>query len=110
MIELRKRHFFLASAFALFQDIQDGTGVGPVHSVPMNVVVPSEQQIVTARDLGVAQQNVQVQLHKRMGENQVEVVDVVFNSISYLGHMTDEEFYGQGVQKAGGTEAAANAG
>ena len=94
-----KRHYYHASALMVFQTKVDGEEQEPLNTITMNTVQPTTEQRVTAADLGKTQQNLQMQLHSRMEGVEVIVLDVVFNGFSYLGEMTQEEFYGPGVTK-----------
>ena len=94
-----KRHYHLASALMVFQTKVNGELQEQINTLSMNTVLPTSENRITAEDLGKTQQNLQMQLHNRMEGIEVIVLDVVFNSLSYLGEMTQEEFYGPGVTK-----------
>ena len=94
-----KRHYYLASALMVFQTKVNGELQEHINTLSMNTVLPTSENHITADDLGKTQQNLQMQLHKRMEDVEVIVLDVVFNGFSYLGEMTQEEFYGPGVTK-----------
>ena len=94
-----KRHYYLASALMVFQTKVNGELQEHINTLSMNTVLPTSENRITADDLGKTQQNLQMQLHKRMEDVEVIVLDVVFNGFSYLGEMTQEEFYGPGVTK-----------
>ena len=95
----KKRHYHLASALMVFQTKVNGELQEQINTVSMNTVLPTSENRITAEDLGKTQQNLQMQLHNRMEGVEVIVLDVVFNGFSYLGEMTQEEFYGPGVTK-----------
>ena len=94
-----KRHYHLASALMVFQTKVNGELQEQINTLSMNTVLPTSENRITAEDLGKTQQNLQMQLHNRMEGVEVIVLDVVFNGFSYLGEMTQEEFYGPGVTK-----------
>ena len=97
-----KRHYHLVSAMAVFR-VQEPGQQEPsdnISTISMNTVLPLENKFVSAADLGNAQRNIQMQLHKQMEGVMVHVLDVVINALSYLGEMTKEEFYGAGVTAA----------
>lgn len=70
-----------------------------VSDAVINVVFSTKDQIITAKDLGKAQQAAQHQLVARAGSVEIDIVDVVFTSIPYLGYMTPTEFLGEDLQK-----------
>ena len=78
-----------------------------VSTMPISCIVVSERTEFGIAQLAKAQQAAQSQFFKRVDHNSVEVVDVLVNSISYLGHMTEEEFHGKKSKEELIAEAAA---
>ena len=101
MSQETKRHYYLVSAMAVFRVQEEGQEEPSdmISTISMNTVLPTEKAFVTAADLGNAQRNIQLQLHRQMEGVIVHVLDVVINALSYMGEMTKEEFYGPGVQE-----------
>ena len=95
----QKRHYHLACALLVFQTKVNGELQDQINTLTLNTVLPTDEKNITAAHLGMTHQNLHMQLHQRMEGVEVIVLDVVFNSLSYLGEMTQEEFYGPGVTK-----------
>lgn len=84
----RKHHFLLAGN-VLFQNNQSGE----MGSVPLNGVLLTDRQDIPARSLAKAQQILQMRFHKNTeNSTEITVVDVVIQSITYLGEFSEEEF------------------
>lgn len=68
----------------------------PSNDVPTaiyaNAVVRSTTVNIGTHELNKAQQALQLNFHKKVATPEVEILDVVFVSITPLGFMTDEEF------------------
>lgn len=68
----------------------------PSNDVPTaiyaNAVVRSATVNIGTHELNKAQQALQLNFHKKVATPEVEILDVVFVSITQLGFMTDEEF------------------
>jgi hypothetical protein len=91
-----RKFFFMVAATIVFQvQLEDGNPESTVmNSVAINGVVTHTEDKVPAKLLGKAQQVVQLQFAKKMGDDmpKVNVVDVVIMNLMNLGYMSDEEF------------------
>ena len=65
---------------------------GEHHAPHINGVLQTETRNITARDIGRAQQTLQMNLHRQAEDPEVQIYNVFIFSISYLGHMTQREF------------------
>jgi hypothetical protein len=69
---------------------------GDLSQIELNTVIRSKDRKVTGRKMGEAQQAMQMLLFKKAqsaGKDPPNVHDVFLIGISYLGQMTEEEFY-----------------
>ena len=89
-----KKHFFLISGLVMFT-IGDDPETAQISSIPTNAIVRHDNQNFAAAKLAKGQQN----LHKSMlmkmpteAHAALTVRDIVVTNVSYLGHMTEEEF------------------
>ena len=89
LLSKKRQHWFIACAEVTFVH-GDGENTGITR---LNSMIKSDQQAVGVQLLGRAQQAVQLQLHKNLNDPGLNVLNVVFISISYLGHMTEQDFY-----------------
>jgi hypothetical protein len=89
---MNKAHFFLACCEITFVDTEGNTGITRVNSM-----IKSIDQTVPARLLGRAQQAAQMQLIKSLNDSNLNILNVIFITINYIGEMTDEEFHKQDV-------------
>ena len=80
-------HFLLACIELTFVDSNGDTGI-----TRLNTMMMSTDGRVNVRLLGLAQQGAQVQLRKSLNED-VNILNAVFLSISDLGLMLPEEFH-----------------
>ena len=98
-----KSHYFLISALVCsvaVAEVTEAKAKGTeadisVSTMPISCIVVSERTEFGIAQLAKAQQTAQSLFFKNVDHNSVEVVDVLVNSISYLGHMTEEEFHGK---------------
>lgn len=81
-------HFFIACVELTFVDAEGNTGV-----TRLNTMIRSDTNTVGVLLLGRAQQAAQIQLIKSLNDPSINVLNVVFVSISYLGAMSDEDFH-----------------
>lgn len=84
-----KKHYYLASTRVLFRKRVSE------HERALNVLLILDNNYVRQHDMGHVQQSAQVRLFQLLGENEIKdisVYDVFIESISYLGHMTKDEF------------------
>jgi len=93
-----KHHFFLLAALVIYQkDKLERTR-------HFNILMSSEERVITREQIGRAQQQAQVRFFTEFDkEHKAEVVDVFIQSVSHLGHMTDDEFH-KGFDHPGQTE------
>lgn len=80
------KHFYLCSANVTFMPEE-----GAVSHATLSTAIAADEPRVTVRELARAQQGVQISLFGKLGQ-EVQVLDVVIMSVSYLGEMTEEEF------------------
>jgi hypothetical protein len=89
-----RKHHFLIAGNVLFQN-KTSQDFG---SVPLNGVLISDRKDIPAASLAKAQQILQMRFYKNMGNaEEVVIVDVVLQSIVYLGEFTEEEFQANAV-------------
>jgi hypothetical protein len=88
----KKRFFFLVSATIVFH--VKGVENAQPSSVPLNATITGDKDQLPSAMIGKAQQAVQMQLLKKLGEEfqTIDIVDVVINNIVTLGFMTEDEF------------------
>lgn len=89
-MSLKKKHYFLLATLVVYQkDKLERTK-------PLNILITSDDQIVTRSQLGRAQQQAQVRFFTEFDrERKSEVVDVFVQSVSHLGEMTEKEFHAE---------------
>lgn len=85
-----KKHYFLFAALVVYQrDKLERTK-------PLNILITSDEQIVTRPQLGRAQQQAQVRFVTEFDpEGKATISDVFMQSVSYLGHMDEKTFHGE---------------
>ena len=85
-----KKHYFLFAALVVYQkDKLERTK-------PLNILITSDEQIVTRPQLGRAQQQAQVRFISEFDpEGKCQITDVFMQSVSYLGHMDGKTFHGE---------------
>lgn len=84
----KKYNFFLACLELTFIDADKETGITRV-----NTMITSETDSINITLLGRAQQAAQIQLMKQLNDEQIQIINVIFTSISNLGNMTNSEFH-----------------
>lgn len=62
-----------------------------IESINLNTIVTNKNRTVVVKNIGQAQQGLQIRLFERIGP-EATVHDVFIISVSYLGHMTPEAF------------------
>lgn len=84
-----KKHYWMGSAVISFvhEDMPMDTS--------LNVLLTNKDQFVTKKMLERAQVQAQIQLSKNLGDKLPDVKHVYMQSMSYLGHMTEKEFFGE---------------
>lgn len=70
-----------------------------INQVYANSMIMSPDKLVTEHDLARGQQGLQIQVHQKTQGEPMEVLDVIITNISYLGHMSHEEFHTKPVNK-----------
>lgn len=63
-----------------------------IGSLEINVLMRTKDRNFASAELAKAQQIAQMQFFEKMQNETLEVKDVFFSSISYLGHMTEDRF------------------
>lgn len=89
-----KKHFFLISGMVMFT-IGEDPDTAQISSIPTNALVRHDDTNFPAAKLAKAQQNLHKSMLMKMPEEAralITVRDVVVQSVSHLGHMTEEEF------------------
>lgn len=90
-----KKHHYLICGTVFFVVKDEGGEPQGIGNVSLNAMSVSQFNMITAKQLGAAQQALQMRALQKVGE--VEFVDVVIQNICHLGHMTDEEFGAQNI-------------
>ena len=91
MTSLKKLHRYLVAGEIVFT-IKDDDGNDLINTVRLNSVLAVEHRNIIVKDIGRAQQALQMNLHRRLEGDEVVVRDVVIMNISYLGYCTEKEF------------------
>lgn len=88
-----KKHVFLIAGLVMFT-IGEGDDA-QISSIPTNAIVRHDDMNFPAAKLAKAQQNLHKSMMLKMPEEihgSLIVRDIVLTNVSYLGHMTEEEF------------------
>lgn len=85
---MQKLHYFLVCGEVIFHTPDEQAG-----TIRLNAVVTHEKPTVPVRLIGKAQQALQLNFFKKLGDAAATVVDVVVISISDLGKMSEKEFH-----------------
>ena len=91
MTSLKKLHRYLVAGEIVFT-IKDDDGNDLINTVRLNSVLAVEHRNITVKDIGRAQQALQMNLHRRLEGDEVVVRDVVIMAVNYLGYCTEKEF------------------
>lgn len=84
-----RKHHFLIAGNVLFQNNTSNE----MGSVPLNGVLITDRKDIPAASLAKAQQILQMRFFKNIDNStEITVVDVVLQSMTYLGEFTEEEF------------------
>jgi hypothetical protein len=83
-----RQSYILVAGEIVFQMNEDE----PPNAIRLNTVVTSRDGRVSVQHIGRAQQALQLQFFKRMGDPNLKVLDVVILAITPLGEFTPEEF------------------
>lgn len=101
-----KRHYYLFTGELIINDPNSDQ----LQCIRLNAVNPCKQLQINAAALGLAQTAMQKQFYERQpADTQAQVLEVLIINISYLGHMTNEEFIYQEPTKAANLAAEAEA-
>ena len=84
----RPRHYHLVSAQVVFY--RQGSEV--IEQVGMNTPIITDKGVICAKEIGRAQQAVQMALQARFPTTPLDVRDVFISAISDLGKQTRSEF------------------
>ncbi|MFA7188476.1 MAG: hypothetical protein WC117_00140 [Sphaerochaetaceae bacterium] len=86
----QKLHYHLVyGTVTFFEEGKEDQGVG---TTSLNTIITTEVPLITTKDLGRAQQGLQMQLHSRTQGVAMNVVDVQIVTINNLGLMEPKEF------------------
>ena len=84
-----KRHYHMFSIMVIYLE------AGKERRQFLNTVNPSDHAYVNSMDLARVQQNTQFRFQSVFDkQKKFKLLDLYVQSISYMGHMTDEEFDG----------------
>jgi hypothetical protein len=89
----QKLHYYLISGIVMFT-IKDGESIEP-NTIPCNAIVRHTTKLFPAHKLAHAQQNLQKGMMLKIPDTMhagIQIRDVIVQSVSYLGVMTEEEF------------------
>lgn len=86
--EESKHHFLITGEIVFTEKSSD-----EVNAIRVNGVLLTDQTNLPVASLGKAQQVLQANFHERMKGQKIDVVDVILTNITYLGQMTQDEFY-----------------
>jgi hypothetical protein len=88
-----KQHYYLVAGKVMFF-IGDPTQEGnEAATLELNTMITCRNPFVTAKELGKAQQALQLQAVQKINEPNMVFVNVLLISVSYLGHMRPDEFH-----------------
>lgn len=85
----KKSHYYLVSGEIMYKHPAQADAIG---NIRLNTMLQLERNIIRHRELGMAQQMLQLHFRNRVNDELIEVVDVFIFAISYLGLMTESEF------------------
>ncbi|MFP3556398.1 hypothetical protein SB861_37645 [Paraburkholderia sp. SIMBA_049] len=88
-----RKFYFMVAATVLF-NMPEADDQVSVNTATLNAMLTHDKDVFPARMLGKAQQAVQMQLFKKLGEESTKanVLDVTILNVMNLGYMTDAEF------------------
>jgi hypothetical protein len=87
-----KKHHYLVAGEVFFRTPEEEGVTQSVGSIKLNSMLTLSKNQIAARDMGRAQQALQMRFHERMGDPTLQVFDVFLINFSYLGYMTSEQF------------------
>ena len=104
---MQKFHFWMATGEVVVAT--EVNGQPEQGTTTVNQVVKTIDKAVTVAHLSNTQVAMQQQVSDRLGGQPMEVLNVTFSAISYLGEMTDEEFFGKAAVEAAAQREAMEA-
>lgn len=113
MSKATKFHFFMIAALCAIVDAKDKDKINDpnvqvnVNHLPVNVLLTQNERELTKESIARIQQGAQKTLFNFVPHDSVEVVNVVIQSISHLGFMTEAKFHGLKTQAELEAEARA---
>lgn len=90
-----RQHYYLVTGKVVFFIGDPSKEGNEAATLELNTTIITREQRVTAKDLGKAQQGLQLQAVQKIQEPNMTFVNVILGAISYLGHMRPEEFMPQ---------------
>lgn len=88
-----KFHWLISAQLVFAPVKQEEVSPDNMANATMNTVVRTDKAFMTMKDLARAQQQLQMNLHTKIGEgNPFTVFDVVIISSSNIGYMSEAEF------------------
>lgn len=93
-LSTRKKHYYMACVLvSYFREKEDGIKAAKQRS--MNVVIEISDKEITYEVLNNARAGVLQRMQQELQIEPEAVVDLCFNNIFYMGHMSQKGFYGQ---------------
>lgn len=89
---MAKQHYYLVAGEVLFFIGDPKEEGNEAATLKLNTMITCRNPFVTVRELGKAQQALQLQAVQKVGEPNMVFVNVLLLAVNYLGHMRPEEF------------------
>lgn len=89
---MSKQHYYLVAGKVMFFVGDPKADGNEAATLELNTMVICRQPYVTIKEIGKAQQALQMQAVQKIQEPNMTFVNVVITTFSYLGHMRPEEF------------------
>lgn len=83
----QKHHFLIAGELVFLQKESE-----EVNGIRANGILITDDTNIGVSAIGKAQQVLQMNFFKKMGDSSLTIVDVIVMNLMYLGFMTEEEF------------------
>lgn len=84
------KSFYLVTG-AVHYENQD---TDPCYAELNTILVADSSSLITLKDIGKAQQGLQMNLIRKLNRTDLKITDVVITNISYLSTCAEKEFYG----------------
>lgn len=84
------RHHYLITGEIVFTPNRESDDV---NAIRLNGVLIQDEVFFDVATLGKCQQILQLNFHQRMQDDNINVVDVIIYSLTYLGFMTKDQFH-----------------